>query len=70
MRLAEWDLDKNLYEAIRTHAKDSALIDLFEKYDSVYDVADALKLNIDSAFVWFRNMNKPISKLTKTQKEK
>lgn len=62
MRLAEWDLDEALYKAILPHAKDAALLDLFTKYDTLYDVAEVMHVDVNSALVWFRGMNKPAQK--------
>jgi hypothetical protein len=69
LHIADWDLDKTLFEAVIKSAKSNATIQsLCDTYDSSYRLAKKLGLKISPKYRWFTNINQ-INLINQTQLE-
>jgi hypothetical protein len=61
LHAADWDISRDLYNALHETEKLHEAVALTEKYDSFYMVADAMGVVIDPRFAWLHNINKQTS---------
>lgn len=61
LHISEWDLDRNLFIAIRQSNQLTNAIAWCKKYNSLIDLAKATNTTLNSKFYWFENLNKYIN---------
>lgn len=69
---AEWDIDRELLAAIKSSRKVESLVDLCQKYDSFYEVAGSLNVELNPIYSRFKHLHTPAKsiKSKKPRKQK
>ena len=62
LKIADWDLDKNLLKAVITSPKAKTVdcLNLFASYDECYKLLKSLKIKIDPRYRWFTQITEHI----------